>query len=1070
MKGAYPDSLREEELKNKVASDWFGAFDCTRIIGNIDFCADIPATELALGYEAEPALWAEAKAGTKHDIVASFVQLVITIGKAKTAENHLPPLFLGAFDAEKIAFLPYAAVMDVFTRSDFNWNITPSDHESREFKSLYSEIAGKIKGEKTLFRYAEDASDLKRFIRANFRTGRRDVTRIQINKNTFTHIYRRWRESVLPFIDAPWQLLKKEYGIYDRDFYLAEMNIEDNGTADIVDDRVAQDFYITFDARSTRPYSINRKNEHDLFETISFGFKVGGLDAYAEFWRRYKRPPKKEYWRFIVSRLDLLVPQDVRERKGSFFTPAIWVEKSQQYLAYVLGENWQDEYFVWDCAGGTGNLEAGLTNKYNVFVSTIDQPDVDAIYDRIRNGANLLESHVFRFDFLNDSFDKLPPSLREIIDDPEKRKKLVIYINPPYAEAASATTSSGTGANKDGVATASGTYTRYKDKIGRAINELFAQFLIRAAMEIPGCVIGQFSKLKHLQGPNFKAFRQVFRGRIEKCFVVPADTFDNVKGQFPIGFFVWRLWDESKHRDTKVQRKAIREFLEGEPVARLTGHEFEGIKGRENLIDLIYESLSSVNWVTYNESVGSVNLAKAGIRDSIYHGFGRAKLSAFAALPELIAKGVVVSRNENWKGREYDSYVLASPVMIADEAYCAIIVVNIYKYGEKRYYLHEVGRLSDIKNAARGFCTPGAVAGGIALRIDRSCPRLDYLHPDDGRSIAHSHHSVNGAKKIAEGLRSGSSGETPALSRTRGDIRSIAYSIFADNEAEDCVFRSAVADVYDRKGVFGGKKTLISPDGRRVIMDWIRQFYDKTGERLAYCRYLGSDFQNNNGVFITLAPSANDLKQVKGNWITPTNLSQFAVYFAVRLCMEADWLNDRDQFLCPNDGWKSDEEFQGNCLIYTLFHGQNRVSSRDGVNHWIPFTEAEVDAKDRFASHFMSDFLNLVNPVNPVKKDSASLRPCVKERISSSARDVLDAGRELWRYYHAQPGANPNASYYDIRLHFQGVKKTAAGKEQMNSLSGDPAYTELLAKLRNAHKVLAAKIASKVYEYGFLKK
>ena len=30
----YPQTLREEELKNKVDADWFGPFDCTRIIGN----------------------------------------------------------------------------------------------------------------------------------------------------------------------------------------------------------------------------------------------------------------------------------------------------------------------------------------------------------------------------------------------------------------------------------------------------------------------------------------------------------------------------------------------------------------------------------------------------------------------------------------------------------------------------------------------------------------------------------------------------------------------------------------------------------------------------------------------------------------------------------------------------------------------------------------------------------------------------------------------------------------------------------------------------------------------------
>ena len=56
--------------------------------------------------------------------------------------------------------------------------------------------------------------------------------------------------------------------------------------------------------------------------------------------------------------------------------------------------------------------------------------------------------------------------------------------------------------------------------------------------EMPECVIGQFSKLKHLMGPNFKAFRQVFRVELARCFITPADTFDNVKGKFPIGFFV----------------------------------------------------------------------------------------------------------------------------------------------------------------------------------------------------------------------------------------------------------------------------------------------------------------------------------------------------------------------------------------------------------------------------------------------------------------------------------------------------------------------------------------------------
>jgi hypothetical protein len=119
--------------------------------------------------------------------------------------------------------------------------------------------------------------------------------------------------------------------------------------------------------------------------------------------------------------------------KARFLRRKLWVQKSQEYLTNIFGENWQDEYYVWDCAAGTGNLLVGLTNKYNLWTSTLDRQDVDVIHDRIKNGAHLLDSHVFQFDFLNDSFDKLPEGLKEIIDDPEKRKKLIVYINPPYA-------------------------------------------------------------------------------------------------------------------------------------------------------------------------------------------------------------------------------------------------------------------------------------------------------------------------------------------------------------------------------------------------------------------------------------------------------------------------------------------------------------------------------------------------------------------------------------------------------------------------------------------------------------
>jgi hypothetical protein len=138
-----------------------------------------------------------------------------------------------------------------------------------------------------------------------------------------------------------------------------------------------------------------------------------------------------------------------------------------------------------------------------------------------------------------------------------------------------------------------------------------------------------------------------------------------------------------------------------------------------------------------------------------------------------------------------------------------------------------------------------------------------------------------------------------------------------------------------------------------------------------------------------------------------------------------------------------------------LLGDKNRISAKDGVaagprNHWIPYTEKEVDAKEKFESGFMSTFL----------KDKT---------FSPEATAVLDAGRELWKYYHVKikndRTAFVNASFYDIREFFQGRKKSGT----MNAKSDDDTYNTLIKDVREKHKELAKKIEPKVYEYGFLK-
>ena len=842
MEARYPINIREEELKNRVGKDFFSQYDTTKIIGNIDFCVAVPDNDSLFRNETESLVWAEAKEGISHNIYHSFVQLILTIGKARTFDRNLPPQYLAAFDCARLAFIPYHCIQEVFYQNDFNWNVTPSDHNSKEFQQLNDLVEKTLNDNMLLYNMADEDKQLREFIRRNIVTGNRSTRRHRVNKNNFTFVYQRWCEEVKKSIAVPWDKVKRA-GLLDADFFLADLLSKDgNYLLDSLFVLLKHDHY-QFD-RSI--------DENGLFSSKEAKFN-DDMKAHTAFWNKYERPPKREYWNYIVERRDLLVPQDVRERKGSFFTPQRWVELSQQYLADTLGEDWQDEYYIWDCCAGTGNLLAGLTNKYRIWASTLDKADVAVMHERIRNGANLLESHVFQFDFLNDEFTKLPQGLQDIINDPEKRKKLVVYINPPYAEASNARTSSGTGMNRKGL---SDTMIRakYIKELGRAANELFAQFFARIVKEIPTSVLAVFSKLKTLQAPNFTDFRKTFRAKPGRIFLVPANTFDNVTGTFPIGFQIW------------------------------------------------------------------------------------------------------------------------------------------------------------------------------------------------------------------------------------------------ETATNDC-FEEAEADVYDAKGELIGNKVIHSNNDNRFIIDWLRTYYDKKGEKYAYLRFLGTDFQNNKGVFLTLQPSDNDLKQVKGTWVTPNNILPNSIYFAVRHCIEATWLNDRDQFLYPNEGWKTDRKFQANCLVYTLFHGQNRISSEHGSNHWIPFTEDEVDAPDCFASHFMTDFMagktpadsngfairpqravdlqstqtslfddeNYKSPTQPV--GIANHDKPLRDHFSPAAIAVMNAGREVWCYYMQQPNINVNASLYDIKVWFKGRDE----KGRMNTTSNDEHFNALMEKLRLAINTLAKAIETKVYEYGFLK-
>ncbi|GAA8754093.1 hypothetical protein oki424_14120 [Helicobacter pylori] len=517
-------NLNEEPLKSSVAKAFFENFDFSG--DKIDFIITYSHKNKGKPLWVEPILWAEGKKG-KSELFKSLTQLILTIGKYKFY-THFPPPYLGAFDAFSFLFVEYHKLDFIFTRSDIDFSVTPSNHNTESFKHLLNELTPLLEKEALIFDYETQNKELKAFIKDNLLYSKR--SKIPVDKNNFVHAYFKWVEHVKPSISIEWQQAKKQ-GILDADFYLADLLSESNETILESLNTILKVNHYKFNKKLNNFGAFN-------FDETSFNDKQ---KAHQTFWNIYERPPKREFWDYIIERRDLLVSNDIRERKGAFFTPKIWVEKSQEYLAKILGQDYQDEYIIWDCAGGTGNLLSGLINKANLYLSTLDKSDVSIVKERIKNGAKLLENHVFQFDFLNDDFfsDKTPKSLQEILKDKEKRKRLIIYINPPYAEAGNKSKMSGTGEHKAKVARDNLICEKYRNELGKANNEVFAQFFMRIYKELNGVILASFSKLKNLQGSNFKKFREVFKAEFKGGFMVPADTFDNVKGQFPIGFLVW---------------------------------------------------------------------------------------------------------------------------------------------------------------------------------------------------------------------------------------------------------------------------------------------------------------------------------------------------------------------------------------------------------------------------------------------------------------------------------------------------------------------------------------------------
>ena len=213
----------------------------------------------------------------------------------------------------------------------------------------------------------------------------------------------------------------------------------------------------------------------------------------------------------------------------------------------------------------------------------------------------------------------------------------------------------------------------------------------------------------------------------------------------------------------------------------------------------------------------------------------------------------------------------------------------------------------------------------------------------------------------------------------------------------------------------------------------------------------GTDLQQ-AGALTAILSSTHDIGFTGAYFVTPENLWQAAIVFAGRRLMKPTWLNDRDQFLHPSQ--PPSDEFKSDCLIWMLFNGSNLTAGANGlrwndrdwslINHFIPYTEAEVGAKARFESDFM-------------------VRYMAGMAFSPEAQAVLDQGRKLFQRFHAI--SFPNKITQELKLNRADARWYQVRKAL--DAYGEVEITDL-APFPEVYADLGRKLQPMVFDRGFL--
>ena len=237
-------------------------------------------------------------------------------------------------------------------------------------------------------------------------------------------------------------------------------------------------------------------------------------------------------------------------------------------------------------------------------------------------------------------------------------------------------------------------------------------------------------------------------------------------------------------------------------------------------------------------------------------------------------------------------------------------------------------------------------------------------------------------------------------------------------------------------------------------------------DAIGYINNHSNNLMQQNVVFLgSSVISANGNKTINKN-----NFTKVISLFSGRKIVLQNWINDKDEYLSPNEEHEQYEQFTNDSVVYSLFNNSSQQSSLREVE----YKDQLWDIKNEFFWLSKEEMMNLANDINytelynDARADNNRYvhnllfgEENIYEQISPDAKLVLDKATELTRM-----SMTMRSHFADDHNH---LNSWDAGYAQLK-LVWKEYFPEEFKEFRQLYKNLEDRMRPLVYELGFLLK